>query len=63
MKTRTSPKEIKNRKFIEFSYLFRKKLKEKKISFPELLKRSRAIREEIYNEKFKTIQTPLKFHK
>ena len=37
----------KQEKFLKASRLFRKKLKEKGISFSELLKRSRKIREEI----------------
>lgn len=44
--------EYKKRKFLEASNLFRRKLAEKKISFPELLKKSRAIREEISDEWF-----------
>lgn len=42
--------EYRQKKFLEASNLFRKKLKEKNISFEELLKRSRKIREEIADE-------------
>jgi len=42
----------KQEKFLKASRLFRKKLKEKGISFSELLKRSRKIREEIADERF-----------
>lgn len=44
--------EYKQKKFLEASKLFREKLKEKNISFSELLKRSRKIREEIADEWF-----------
>ncbi len=44
--------EHKQRKFLEAGELFRKVLKEKGISFKELLKRSRKIREEIADEWF-----------
>ncbi len=42
--------EYKKRRFIEASRIFKERLKEKNISFDELLKRSRKIREEIADE-------------
>ncbi len=44
--------EYKKRRFIEASRMFKERLKEKNISFDELLKRSRKIREEIADEWF-----------
>ena len=42
--------EYKQKRFIEASNLFRDRLKEKNISFAELLKKSKKIREEIADE-------------
>jgi len=44
--------EYRQKKFLEASALFKRKLKEKNISFSELLKKSRKIREEIADEWF-----------
>ncbi len=44
--------EHKKQKFQEVSELFRKKLKESGMTFNELLKRSKKIREEIADERF-----------
>ncbi len=45
--------EHKQKKFVEASRLFRKRMDEKGISLKELLKTSRKIREEIADEQFK----------
>jgi len=42
--------EFKQRRFLEASSLFRKKLKEKNLSFSDLLKKSKKIRGEIADE-------------
>ena len=44
--------EYREKRFLEASNLFKKRLKEKNISFSELLKKSRKIRGEIANEWF-----------
>lgn len=44
--------DYRERKFLEASALFRENLGEKNISFAELLKKSRKIREEIADEWF-----------
>lgn len=44
--------EYRQRKFLEASNLFKKKLKERNMSFSELLRKSRRIREEISDEWF-----------
>jgi len=44
--------EYKKKKFIESSTIFKQRLKERKISFEELLKKSRSVREEISDEWF-----------
>lgn len=44
--------EHRKRQFLEFSNLFRQKLKEKGISFEEFLKRAEKTREEVADELF-----------
>lgn len=44
--------EYRQKQFLEFSNLFRQRLKEKGMSFKEFLKKSEKIREELSNGKF-----------